>query len=261
MAQLVINIGAAPNDGTGDTIRAAYDKANQNFTETYANAAAAQAQANLGVANAAAAQTTANAAQPAASAAPKRHPGYIVNNWYVPYAAVTAAGQAMPVNTGKFLAFMVDQDVTIQTLSARVVTVGTTTFQLAIYAADPVTLKPTGFALGYTANISNLAAANLTANLNVNVSLQKGKLYYFASISGDVTALYIAYLTVFFHPWLLGSTTTSLLTTSGNVPNNHYSCPVTYPAGGAWPDVSALTFTELANNAIIGPIFKVFSVP
>lgn len=31
----VINIGARPRDGTGDTVRAAFDKANQNFTELY----------------------------------------------------------------------------------------------------------------------------------------------------------------------------------------------------------------------------------
>lgn len=35
MTQQVINIGALPNDGTGDTIRVAYTKINQNFTEVY----------------------------------------------------------------------------------------------------------------------------------------------------------------------------------------------------------------------------------
>jgi len=40
MTQQQINIGAAPNDGTGDTIRQAFDKANDNFTELYAGAGA-----------------------------------------------------------------------------------------------------------------------------------------------------------------------------------------------------------------------------
>jgi hypothetical protein len=35
MAQQIINIGAAPNDGSGDNPRAAFDKCNQNFTELY----------------------------------------------------------------------------------------------------------------------------------------------------------------------------------------------------------------------------------
>ena len=33
MAQQEINVGAAPNDGTGDPLRTAYIKTNNNFTE------------------------------------------------------------------------------------------------------------------------------------------------------------------------------------------------------------------------------------
>lgn len=35
MAQQIVNIGSAPNDGTGDTIRVGGDKINDNFTEVY----------------------------------------------------------------------------------------------------------------------------------------------------------------------------------------------------------------------------------
>lgn len=35
MAQQVINIGAAANDGTGDPLRDCFDKINDNFTELY----------------------------------------------------------------------------------------------------------------------------------------------------------------------------------------------------------------------------------
>lgn len=37
MPQQVINVGAAPNDGTGDTLRDAYIKCNDNFTELYSS--------------------------------------------------------------------------------------------------------------------------------------------------------------------------------------------------------------------------------
>jgi hypothetical protein len=37
MAKQVINIGAAPNDGTGDYIRDSFNKVNQNFTDIYTN--------------------------------------------------------------------------------------------------------------------------------------------------------------------------------------------------------------------------------
>lgn len=35
MAKQVINIGAVANDGTGDTLRVGFDKANDNFTDLY----------------------------------------------------------------------------------------------------------------------------------------------------------------------------------------------------------------------------------
>ena len=38
MTQQVINVGAAPNDGTGDPLRTAYIKTNDNFTELYSRA-------------------------------------------------------------------------------------------------------------------------------------------------------------------------------------------------------------------------------
>lgn len=37
MAQQIIGLGATPNDGTGDTLRVAGDKINDNFTEVYAS--------------------------------------------------------------------------------------------------------------------------------------------------------------------------------------------------------------------------------
>jgi hypothetical protein len=36
MAQQIINIGILPNDGTGDPLRVAYNKINDNFDELYA---------------------------------------------------------------------------------------------------------------------------------------------------------------------------------------------------------------------------------
>ena len=38
MAQQVINVGSAPNDGTGDPLRTAYIKTNNNFGELYSRA-------------------------------------------------------------------------------------------------------------------------------------------------------------------------------------------------------------------------------
>lgn len=40
MAQQVINIGTAANDGSGDPLRQAFDKINDNFSELYSRGAA-----------------------------------------------------------------------------------------------------------------------------------------------------------------------------------------------------------------------------
>jgi hypothetical protein len=41
MAQQIINIGVAPNDGSGDPVRVAFNKVNQNFAELYRNSGSA----------------------------------------------------------------------------------------------------------------------------------------------------------------------------------------------------------------------------
>ena len=41
MAQQTINTGSEPNDGTGDPLRNAFTKANENFTELYSGAGVA----------------------------------------------------------------------------------------------------------------------------------------------------------------------------------------------------------------------------
>jgi len=43
MAQQIIGIGSSANDGTGDPLRTAFDKINDNFTELYAAIAALEA--------------------------------------------------------------------------------------------------------------------------------------------------------------------------------------------------------------------------
>ena len=45
MAQQTINIGVSANDGSGDPLRTAFDKSNDNFTELYVDVAALQAAA------------------------------------------------------------------------------------------------------------------------------------------------------------------------------------------------------------------------
>ena len=62
MAQITINVGSAANDGTGDTLRGAFQNVNSNFTELYSNVAAIAGMDLSQFREANAAYTTANAA-------------------------------------------------------------------------------------------------------------------------------------------------------------------------------------------------------
>jgi hypothetical protein len=42
MSQEIVNLGSQPNDGTGDSIRDAFTKVNNNFNEVYSNVAVLQ---------------------------------------------------------------------------------------------------------------------------------------------------------------------------------------------------------------------------
>lgn len=64
-----INIGSAPNDGTGQDLRSGGQIINDNFAELDTRTAAAQAQADQGVADAATAKSAADAARAKADAA------------------------------------------------------------------------------------------------------------------------------------------------------------------------------------------------
>ena len=65
MARQAINIGTTANDGTGDPLRTAYDKCNQNFTELYAGMPTSGAP--LSIAQGGTGSTTAAAARTALS--------------------------------------------------------------------------------------------------------------------------------------------------------------------------------------------------
>lgn len=52
MAQQTIGIGSAPNDGTGDPARTAFNKINENFTELYGYTSTTQEQTDNDTSNA-----------------------------------------------------------------------------------------------------------------------------------------------------------------------------------------------------------------
>ena len=60
MAKQTVNIGAVANDGTGDQLRNAFDKLNDNFDEVYGNNFVTEAMLNDDIVGAAELKVTGN---------------------------------------------------------------------------------------------------------------------------------------------------------------------------------------------------------
>lgn len=157
MSKQSIGIGTVANDGTGDALRTAFNKANLNFSELYAQGGAV----------------------------------YTTNStrYWVPINNLAVGTGAAP-GAGSIRLFpaYVGSQITLSTLNARVSTVSVGgNFQLAIYAASATTSYPTGSALVSTASISTTSGGIQGSA----ASLQLGPgLYWFASNCDNGTAVF-----------------------------------------------------------------------
>lgn len=93
MAQQTINIGTIADDGTGDPLRTAFDKANSNFTELYTDKADAATVTTALAAKAPLASPALTGTPTAPTAAPGTNTTQLATTAYVD-AAVTAGGGA-----------------------------------------------------------------------------------------------------------------------------------------------------------------------
>lgn len=190
----------------------------------------------------------------------RQHPGYVVNNWYQPFNSTTGTGSISVTNIAKFVPFIAEQSITISSLAVHIGTAGTSNIQLAIYAADPVTKRPTGAALSSTANAANTSAnTTIAIALAADVALTAGSLYWLGFNTGDSLGVYVAASSPGWMSWLNGSATlNNLLQTSGNTPLSFISTPLAF---GTWGNLTAATWTEGLTTSYSLIIFKVFSIP
>jgi hypothetical protein len=155
MAKQTINLGSAANDGTGDPLRDALDKVNDNFDELYFDTSP------------------------------------VADNWVVLGGYEILAGTfSTAVGAGRIYTypFTVPVDMTITDVGVRIQTaVAAQNTQLAIYAAG-TNGRPTGNALASTGNISIATAAFVSAALDTPVALEKGKIYWAAQNSSGTAA-------------------------------------------------------------------------
>jgi hypothetical protein len=186
-----------------------------------------------------------------------RQPAYVSGRWYFPpYPQSLAAGSAPAANTIRLQPFVLSRAVTITDLAAKVTTLSAGgNFQLAVYANDPATMRPTGSPLAATGNISTAAVGNIGASLATPVVLPAG-IYWMALNQDNSTAIYLTSsnnanggLSS-----LAGSATLANLGGATSCKTG-LNTPQTF---GTWPNLSSATFTEapgISADAVI--MFKV----
>lgn len=172
------------------------------------------------------------------------HPGYIAGNWYhsAP-GAIVAAGTAFAASTIYALPFVLTKPIRIAALGARVTTASAGgNFQLAIYANNPATGRPTGAALVSTGNISTASAATASANVTAEATLAPG-IYWMAVNQDNAAAAYQTLAnTVPYTTALIGSTTLANVSSAAASVLMVLSVAQAF---GTWPDLSAASFTEI----------------
>lgn len=229
MAKQTIGLGTVANDGTGDDLRSAGDKINDNFDELYA------------------ADVTLTAAIAAVLAG--HHPGFVAGRWYCPAVDVAiGAGVALTANRIAFTPFILARSATISDLATRITTVASGgNIQLAIYAADATTKLPSGSALAATGNLSTTSLGAVSADITgSDVTLPPG--LYWGAVNADATAgatvICAAPGTTIPHlVALIGSTTLgNVVTTAPGSISRYYA-----QTFGTWPDMTGQTTTEVAN--------------
>lgn len=276
MAQQTINLGAAPNDGTGDDLRTAGDKINDNFTELYGDVsdldtAVAGKQASDSDLTAIAVLSPSNddIIQRKAGAWANRtiaqlrtdlgevyasHPGFIAGNWYAPFpGGEVAAGAAVTANSIRLCPFYLPRPITVSDLGCRITTLaGGGNIQLAIYASNASTGQPTGNPLASTGSIATDAAGAFSADITgANVLLVPG-LYWAAVIADNATVvLQMVSGGNTFMGWIAGAPTLANVTFAATGATFIRTFGHTF---GTWPDLTGQTM-PVANSNAFGLVF------
>lgn len=174
------------------------------------------------------------------------HPGYVAGNYYALYPYVSVqAGAALAANTIRLTPFVLTKPLKVAELAVRLTTASASgNFQLAIYANNPATARPTGSALCSTASLSTTTAVPVSGSVT-QATLAPG-CYWFASNQDNAVAAYQALTNgIFVGGHLIGSTTLANVTSGFTSTLLTLTVAQTY---GTWPDLTAGSFTESTTN-------------
>lgn len=166
----------------------------------------------------------------------------------------TEAGGAHTANQIYWQLFYVPTEMTIDQIGARVSTsVGSSNFQLAIYAVDWSIVRPTGSQIAATGNISGASATAVAGALAGGGSVTLPKGWYFLGVNSD-SANAFALMSNSANSWLCGSTTI------GNVSSGAGGSAFTLIQGsvnfGTWGDVTGASIVENSASRGACPILR-----
>lgn len=189
------------------------------------------------------------------------HMGYVTGRWYFPRPGVLTAGATLANGNFRFIEFVPTESFTISTVGLRISTaVGSTNFQIAVYAADATTKKPTSTPLATTANMSGGSVANVSAAFSgsATVSFVKGTRYWFG-VCVDAAIAWSSYSTTQAdHAHQHGGANQGALV----VGSSQVAVGIGYTGThGTWGDLTAQSWTDITANAAPAVHFAVASIP
>ena len=175
-------------------------------------------------------------------------PAYIANRWYPTAAIVNSGGLAVATDTVRLYPFLLRAPMTVSDFGARVTTVGLGSFQLAIYANNPTTMRPTGTVLARTAGILTTAATEVSADITgANVSLAAG--LYWGATNVDATSAIAVFQSAGVSSGvvtaLVGAASLAVASSGINFSLVTLTTPMAYDT---WGDMTSATFTEVGGN-------------
>jgi hypothetical protein len=184
------------------------------------------------------------------------HPGYIASQWYNPYETGTvAAGSAPAAGSVRCVPFVLKSRVTMSDLGVRVTTLAAGgNVQVAIYANNPATMRPTGTVLANTASLSTAATGVVSGAISGgNVTFEPG-LYWACLNSDNSTAVFqFSGTGSGICGNLIGAANLTTLTNSATAAMIGVSTPITY---GTWSSMTGAIFTESTNTSFGNVYFK-----
>lgn len=174
---------------------------------------------------------------------------YASGRWYQPPdCPVVGSVTIASANRIYMFPFVANQSFTLAQLGAYVSTLAAGNCQLAVYASDATTKKPTGSELGKTASISIGAAGGISAALSGgNISIVSGTMYYLA-INCDINnGIFAAIGAIPIFSQLIGEATLGNFWSNQNIQSG-WSTNVTF---GTWGNLTAAAFTNVLNQPLI----------